>query len=139
MKKRNLGLCAVALLGLCNTARAAEPAMKQDNTVVVNHAQVAAAYKTNRPAVKNRLFTSKAVEAEIARVKKLLTNPKLAWMFENCFPNTLDTTVHFRMLNGKPDTFVYTGDIHAMWLRDSGAQVFPYVQLANKDEGIMPN
>ena len=63
----------------------------------------------------------------------MLTNPKLAWMFENCFPNTLDTTVHFRMLDGKPDTFVYTGDIHAMWLRDSGAQVWPYVQLANND------
>lgn len=54
-------------------------------------------------------------------------------MFENCFPNTLDTTVHFRMLDGKPDTFVYTGDIHAMWLRDSGAQVWPYVQFANED------
>ena len=35
-------------------------------------------------------------------------------MFENCFPNTLDTTVHYRLLDGKPDTFVYTGDIHAM-------------------------
>ena len=51
-------------------------------------------------------------------------------MFENCFPNTLDTTVHF---DGADDTFVYTGDIHAMWLRDSGAQVWPYVQLANED------
>ena len=54
-------------------------------------------------------------------------------MFENCFPNTLETTVHYRTTDGKPDTFVYTGDIHAMWLRDSGAQVWPYVQLANKD------
>ncbi len=89
---------------------------------------------TNRPAEAERLFTSKAVEAEIARVKGVLTNAKLAWMFENCFPNTLDTTVHYRKDEaGNDDTFVYTGDIHAMWLRDSGAQVWPYIQLANRD------
>jgi len=92
--------------------------------------------ETRRPAQSDRLFASKAVEAEIARVKSLLTNQQLAWMFENCFPNTLDTTVHFRMLDGKPDTFVYTGDIHAMWLRDSGAQVWPYVRFANDDEEL---
>ncbi len=89
--------------------------------------------KTNRPAEANRLFVSKAVENEIVRVKGLLKNPKLAWMFENCFPNTLDTTVHVYTADGKPDTVVYTGDIHAMWLRDSGAQVWPYVMLANND------
>ena len=93
-------------------------------------------FQTKRPAKKNRLFVSKVIERKIADVKKQLKNPYLAWMFENCFPNTLDTTVHFRMLNGKPDTFVYTGDIHAMWLRDSGAQVWPYVQLANEDEHL---
>ena len=90
--------------------------------------------KDNRPEISNRLFRSTAVEKEILRVQKLLKNAKLAWMFTNCFPNTLDTTVHFRKgSDGKPDTFVYTGDIHAMWLRDSGAQVWPYVQLANSD------
>lgn len=89
---------------------------------------------TRRPAQAERLFTSQAVEDKIAAVKKLLTNEKLAWMFENCFPNTLDTTVHYRQLpDGTDDTFVYTGDIHAMWLRDSGAQVWPYVALANDD------
>lgn len=90
-------------------------------------------YVNRRPKQKERLFVSDAVEKKIKEIKELLKNPYLAWMFENCFPNTLDTTVHFRMLNGKPDTFVYTGDIHAMWLRDSGAQVWPYVQLANED------
>ncbi len=90
-------------------------------------------YICQRPKEKNRLFKSDAVERKIKEIKSLLKNPYLAWMFENCFPNTLDTTVHFRELNGKPDTFVYTGDIHAMWLRDSGAQVWPYVQLANED------
>ena len=89
--------------------------------------------KDCRPAEKDRLFHSKAVEAQIRRVQSLLTNSRLVWMFTNCFPNTLDTTVHFRHFeDGRPDTFVYTGDIHAMWLRDSGAQVWPYVQLANE-------
>ena len=136
MKKRNITLCAVAMLCMQGYAKADTFTLKGDNTCVENYAQMTAAYKSNRPKMKKRLFTSKAVEAEILRVKKLLTNPKLAWMFENCFPNTLDTTVHFRMLDGKPDTFVYTGDIHAMWLRDSGAQVWPYLQLANKDEHL---
>lgn len=89
------------------------------------------AYVSKRPAEAERMFYSKAVEKKLKKVKKLLKdNPYLAWMFENCFPNTLDTTIHF---DGKDDTFVYTGDIAAMWLRDSGAQVWPYVQYANDD------
>lgn len=89
-------------------------------------------YESQRPAPQDRLFTSPAVEAKIAEVQGMLTNPRLAWMFANCFPNTLDTTVHFsKDENGLPDTFVYTGDIHAMWLRDSAAQVWPYLQLAD--------
>ena len=93
--------------------------------------------KDNRPEISNRLFRSNAVEKEILRVQKLLKNAKLAWMFTNCFPNTLDTTVHFRKgSDGKPDTFVYTGDIHAMWLRDSSAQVYPFVTLAKKDKDL---
>lgn len=101
---------------------------------VFNRSVLADYNTTNRPPKSQRLFTSQAVEDEIARVKGLLTNAKLRWMFENCFPNTLDTTVYPRKdEDGKDDTFVYTGDIHAMWLRDSGAQVYPYVQLANSD------
>ena len=95
-------------------------------------------YKSQRPAEQDRLFRSEAVEAKILEVQRMLTNPRLAWMFANCFPNTLDTTVYFRTdeEDGMDDTFVYTGDIHAMWLRDSGAQVWPYVQLANDDEAL---
>lgn len=87
-----------------------------------------------RPTENERAFISEGVEKEIERVKALITDPKLAWMFENCFPNTLDTTVKFgKDDNGNYDTFVVTGDIPAMWLRDSGAQVWPYVALANDD------
>ena len=81
---------------------------QQDNTRVNN-------YQTNRPEASKRLFVSQEVERQIDHIKQLLTNAKLAWMFENCFPNTLDTTVHF---DGKEDTFVYTGDIHAMGNRN---------------------
>ena len=93
---------------------------------------------TRRPVLEERLFTSDAIEKKIKEVKKLLKDaPYLAWMFENCFPNTLDTTVHYSQTEvGDDDTFVYTGDIHAMWLRDSGAQVWPYVQFAKNDEKI---
>lgn len=121
---KTLCLC-MALSGAANVQaiNTYEFVTKQDNTRVTD-------YQTKRPEASKRLFVSQAVEEQIAHIKKLLTNAKLAWMFENCFPNTLDTTVHY---DGADDTFVYTGDIHAMWLRDSGAQVWPYVQLANKD------
>lgn len=93
---------------------------------------------TKRPAPTERLFVSDAVEKKIREIKKRIKeNAYLAWMFENCFPNTLDTTVHFTDAeDGKEDTFVYTGDIHAMWLRDSAAQVWPYVQLAKGDRKL---
>ena len=92
-----------------------------------------AGYESQRPAPQERLFVSPAVEAKINEVTALLTNDKLRWMFANCFPNTLDTTVHPA---GEYDTFVYTGDIAAMWLRDSGAQVWPYLSLINEDEAL---
>lgn len=93
---------------------------------------------SRRPPVGERLFSSETIEKKIKEVTKLLKEaPYLAWIFENCFPNTLDTTVHYSVAeNGDDDTFVYTGDIHAMWLRDSGAQVWPYVQFAKNDEKI---
>lgn len=89
-----------------------------------------------RPKPADRNFTSSAVEATIVKMKKVIKDPELAWLFENCFPNTLDTTVFFKMINGRPDTFVITGDIHAMWLRDSSAQVWPYLPLMTGDEKL---
>lgn len=99
---------------------------------------VSTRYASKRPSPEERLFRSNVIEEKIRQVKKLLKHsPYLAWMFENCFPNTLDTTVHYTEdSDGSPDTFVYTGDIHAMWGRDSGAQVWPYLQFANKDKNL---
>ena len=57
----------------------------------------AISYADQRPTVEKRLFRSDAVEQVIKQMQARLKNPKLAWMFSNCFPNTLDTTVHFRL------------------------------------------
>ena len=94
-------------------------------------------FVSKRPALQERLFKSDAVENKIKEITQLLTNPQLRWMFENCYPNTLDTTVrYYTTENGDDDTVVYTGDIHAMWLRDSSAQVWPYLQLVNSDPAL---
>lgn len=93
-------------------------------------------YESKRPEIAKRNFSSEAVEKMIVEVRDAISDPKLRWMFENCFPNTLDTTVEFRMKGDKPDTFVITGDIHAMWLRDSSAQVWPYLQLLKEDKNL---
>jgi hypothetical protein len=89
-----------------------------------------------RVAEAKRRFKSAAVERTIERIKSSVGNKELAWMFENCFPNTLDTTVDFAMIGARPDTYVITGDIDAMWLRDSSAQVWPYLPLTKEDEPL---
>jgi uncharacterized protein len=89
-----------------------------------------------RTPLSERKFTSKAVEEAIQTLAKSIGNTELAWLFNNCFPNTLDTTVDFSVVNGKPDTYVITGDIDAMWLRDSTAQVWPYLSLIKKDKSL---
>nr|WP_243853316.1 glycoside hydrolase family 125 protein [Luteibacter anthropi] len=102
----------------------------------VGTAFAAPRFVSKRPPVERRKFTSPAVEALIVATKKKIADPELAWLFENCFPNTLDTTVEVGRLDGFEDTFVVTGDIDAMWLRDSSAQVWPYLPLAAKDEAL---
>ncbi len=93
-------------------------------------------FVSKRPAAGQRKFVSDAVEAKISDVKKGIADPELAWLFENCFPNTLDTTVTFGTHDGRPDTYVITGDINAMWLRDSTAQVMPYLPVAGEDKKL---
>ncbi len=131
-------LCIWSLLalGMAPCHAQASRDQKEFGNDYIELAAVSTHYVTKRPPEADRLFRSEAIEREIRRVKRLLKDtPYLAWMFENCFPNTLDTTVHYEEdADGTPDTFVYTGDIHAMWGRDSGAQVFPYMQFANKDK-----
>ena len=103
MKKQTIiTACTFAAMTMATPAVfAVQPAMS-------NHVCASDAIKKdNRPVESKRLFRSKAVEEQIQRIQQLLKNQKLSWMFTNCFPNTLDTTVHFRKdkKDGKPDTF----------------------------------
>ncbi|MDB5153650.1 MAG: glycoside hydrolase family protein, partial [Mucilaginibacter sp.] len=90
-------------------------------------------FESKRVKPEVRRFSSSAVEDKIVKVKADIADPELAWLFENCYPNTLDTTVKFNDKGDTPDTFVITGDIDAMWLRDSSAQVWPYLPLIKDD------
>ncbi len=94
------------------------------------------AFVCNRPKLDKRCFVSVAVDELIEKIKAEIEDDQVAWMFENCFPNTLDTTVDFEVIDGKPDTFVITGDINAMWLRDSTFQIWPYMSLINQDDQL---
>jgi meiotically up-regulated gene 157 (Mug157) protein len=93
-------------------------------------------YPVVRVAADKRHFSSPAIENAISKFKSQVKNKELGWLFENCFPNTLDTTVYHESKNGKPDTYVITGDIDAMWLRDSSAQVWPYLPFMKEDPAL---
>ncbi len=61
------------------------------------------------------------------------THADWATNFTAAFANTLLTTVK-KQNDGT--TFLLTGDIPAMWLRDSTAQVRPYLVIAKEDEEL---
>ena len=82
LKKSTLGLAALSI-----TPSWAAGSLQRR---VVNNE-----YISQRPPMRKRSFKSTAVEQTIKRIKSKIKDPKLAWMFENCFPNTIDTTVKF--------------------------------------------
>lgn len=91
-----------------------------------------------RPAEHERTFRSRVVDEHVERIAASLEDADLACMFRNAFPNCLDTTI-FRTEHsdaGVDDTFIVTGDIPAMWLRDSMNQVLPYMRYALTDPAL---
>ena len=75
----------------------------------------------------------KKMKEKIEIFEKQITNEKLRKMFHNCFYNTLDTTIEFL---DNDEVYLVTGDIPAMWLRDSSASVIQYLDFVNIDEDI---
>ena len=105
-----------------------------------------------RPSKYCRTFESPLVEKIIKEMNEKIVDKDLARLFENAFPNTLDTTVRWHVdgtakhkMSKKswssaawkgPQSFIVTGDINAEWLRDSTNQLAQYQLLAKKDKEI---
>lgn len=72
-----------------------------------------------RPAPSCRTFTSPAVESTIARLTSTIVDPDLSRLFENSFPNTLDTAIKWKGYaadNAEEElTFVITGDMYTVF------------------------
>lgn len=77
----------------------------------------------------NRDFINKAKDL----IMEKINDKKVADIFEKCINNTLDTTVK---IHDDGTTFIITGDIPAMWLRDSVCQIRPYLLFAKENKGI---
>lgn len=90
----------------------------------------------SRPAPSARAARSEAVERRVATAAARIADPDLRRLFENTLPNTLDTTIVESGTDDRPDAFVLTGDIEAMWLRDSSAQVSPYLRSVSDDPSL---
>jgi uncharacterized protein len=95
-----------------------------------------------RPPPECRTFNLPSMETLIKRMKGVIKDPDLFRLFENSYPNTLDTMIKWRGYAVNKDkttgktvetdeelTYVITGDIDAMWLRDSASQIYSYLPL----------
>jgi hypothetical protein len=91
-----------------------------------------------RPEKHERLYNNDYIEHVIEDVSSLIKDQNIERMFRQCFPNTLDTTVYYSEdeETGENDTFVVTGDIPALWLRDSTNQVWPYLRYVKEDNDL---
>ena len=98
----------------------------------MTHTVTHTVHQAPMPAPRQPL-TSQQTEL-IARVQSRLSGqPDLAALFAQCYPNTWQTTLD-HLPGGR--VFVQTGDIPAMWLRDSAAQVSPYLPLCATDPEV---
>lgn len=91
-----------------------------------------------RPDPACRTFNSSDVEDVLVQMQSVIADPDLYRLFENTYPSTLDTAIKWKGFAANDSeeelTFVITGDIDAMWLRDSANQVQPYRSLIKAND-----
>ncbi len=137
-RRQMLGLVGAAAMMTGRRSRAVARDAAADVTGAQEEGYVKAPWDMHggRPKPAERRFRSEAVEQFLVERSAKIGDAELRGLFVNCYPNTLDTTVEPGTFEGKPDTAVLTGDIQAMWLRDSSAQVWPYLPLAGRDRKL---
>ena len=148
LEKASVSSDTITLFGL--TGKLSSGVVTWSNGVVWNSASIVArklaaatTCTDRRPPRSARTFSSSvvdaAVEATAAGLEAKGSNI-LACIFRNTAANTLDTTIaHFTPATASsgPDSFVITGDIHAMWLRDSCNQLLPFVRYVGQDPALL--
>lgn len=98
-----------------------------------------------RPPPECRTYRVPAVDSYIKEMESSIKDPDLYRLFENSFPNTLDTMVKWHGYakdeagneTAEELSYIITGDIDAMWLRDSASQLYSYLSFLspNNAEG----
>jgi meiotically up-regulated gene 157 (Mug157) protein len=73
------------------------------------------------------------MKQQIECFENSIASPKLKKMFDNCFYDTLNHSISFI---DKDNVYILTGDIPAMWLRDSCASVFQYLEFIKADKDV---
>lgn len=133
-----VGAAALAASSLLSTAHADCPDYSDYSTEI--HQPVSSGkyqLSSMRPAPACRTFNSSAVETAISDLETVIKDADLYRLFQNSFPNSLDTAVKWKGYaadnSAEELTFLITGDINAMWLRDSANQMQSYLSLLEAD------
>lgn len=91
MNRRNF----IKRVGLLGAGYALNKNLMFANSGVASTAASFSSFPTVRKPISERNFKSPAIEKAIATFKQKVKNEELGWLFGNCFPNTLDTTVFY--------------------------------------------